>query len=82
MGLSQVFIKHSNIFCFKFSFSNFSHFDIVLLVGMYTRHTHVCRGCTLAGAGGGGGGGGGGLLVSPLVGHEGGGGWGRLERRR
>ena len=35
-----------------------------VLEGMDTRHTLVCRGCTVAGAGGGGGGGGAGLLTS------------------
>ena len=39
----------------------------LVLVGMDTRHTLVCRGCTVVGAGGGGGGGGGGgLLASPF----------------
>ena len=37
-----------------------------VLVGMDTRHTLMCRGCTVVGAGGGGEGGGGGLLASPL----------------
>ena len=43
----------------------------LVLVGMDTRHTLVCRGCTVAGAVGGGGGGGEGLLASPLVGRNG-----------